>query len=47
MADSAAVSIRSGPPGQLSKRNLLQLVATAGTAVGNGVFLDNSKIKIG
>ncbi|WP_158258708.1 hypothetical protein [Rhodopila globiformis] len=47
MADSAAVSIRSGPPGKLSKRNLLQLVAPAGTAVGMGALLNNNQIKIG
>jgi ubiquinol-cytochrome c reductase iron-sulfur subunit len=34
MADSAAASTHSGPPGDVTKRDLLQLVATAGAAIG-------------
>src|ERR1700760_998072 len=45
MGDSAAASIHSGPPGQITKRDLLQLVATAGAAVGVGAvawpFIDS------
>src|SRR3954447_20826681 len=38
MADSAAASTHSGPPGDITKRDLLQLVATAGAAIGVGAL---------
>src|SRR3954453_6499638 len=38
MADSTAASTHSGPPGDITKRDLLQLVATAGAAIGVGAL---------